>query len=81
MRLAVDDAIALLDRGAADGLGEMALARTGGNRPVFGYRVRERFWPVKCDRKCTCAPESCGGSEVCLTQEPLAKSVFGRVFA
>ena len=29
VRLAVDDAIALLDRGAADGLGEMALARTG----------------------------------------------------
>ena len=29
VRLAVDDAIALLDRGAADSLGEMALARTG----------------------------------------------------
>ena len=29
MRFAVDDAIALLDRGAADGLGDVALAGTG----------------------------------------------------
>ena len=49
---------------------------------VFGYRVRERFWPVKCDRKCTCAPESCGGSEVCLTQDcrigrPMPRGAIG----
>ena len=29
VRFAVDDAVALLDGGASDGLGEMALARTG----------------------------------------------------
>src|SRR5204862_1412818 len=38
--LAVDDAIALLDRGASDGLGEMTLARTG-------WPQKERILPLR----------------------------------
>ena len=35
MRFAVDDAVALLDGGASDGLREVALAGTGGTRPIL----------------------------------------------
>ena len=35
VRFAVEDAIALLDGGAADGLGKVTLPGTGGNRPIL----------------------------------------------
>ena len=47
--LAIDDAIALLDRGAADGLREMALAGARGaeEERVFALLRRSAPWPAR----------------------------------
>ena len=49
VRLAVEDAVALLDRGAADGLGEMALAGAGWaeKERVLALRDEARRWRAR----------------------------------
>ena len=49
VRLAVEDAIALLDRGAADGLGEVALAGAwrAEKERVLALRDEARRWPAR----------------------------------
>ena len=63
VRFAVDDAVALLDCGAADGLGDVALARTGGNRPILpDIRVPKRRSTTGSIREAGSAWRSCGAS-------------------
>ena len=63
VRFAVDDAVALLDRGAADGLGNVALARTGGNRPILpDTKVPTRRSTIGSIRVAESAWRSCAGS-------------------
>ena len=63
VRFAVEDAVALLDCGAADGLGDVALARTGGNRPILPDTKRpERRSTIRSIREAGSAWRSCGAS-------------------
>ena len=60
---AVEDAVALLDGSAADGLRDVTFPRTGGNRPILPIiRVLKRRFTMDSIHEAVSAWRSCGAS-------------------